>query len=338
MSETEVNERGLICPPPTPQEIQTQVKTFADFAVAALASREAEIEILAITYADVTVVDHHDEKGLKDAIEGRKKLKALRCKIENERKEFGAPVKAFTDAVNAEGKRLKTKVEASELRLADLILKAEKSRAAEEEAERVRKEKIRKDFIQGRIDELTAISAPVNMQAVEAMTDKDWKCHVAFATAEARKAEAEQKQRDADAEAFRVQKEKQLKQEREQIRKDRAELEELREKQRQEQQRVTQQSGRAMRLPEPKREAVVVDASIPRQPIPDVAFSGFAESPVATRHVDPTIDRDVKALGELLKNQSAGFMNHFNRCGWLGIVDNAIEEMQDAIQIHENEK
>ncbi len=323
-----LTDNALIHVPAEPQlPAKPDLKSLADFAVEHLKANEANIDTLIDRYHTVTVVDHHDRVSLGVAEQGRKDLKAARCKVERERKDLTKDVTAFNKAVNAEGTRLKEKVAEEEARLSKMIFKAEQAKEAEEQAERDREAEARKAWFQGRVDRLVAVGAEVDLQAVADMDDKAFELHVTFAGEVARRQRDEENRRKLQEQHEREREEQALQVERERLRVEREELERLR----------TEQAAL-----NPARDISEPAIHTPEVPLASSAFSvapgELIDAPEVERQhfdgFDEQFASDVEELSGRLRQFAASTLDDMCRPSWLRIVENGIDGIEAAMKQH----
>lgn len=148
----------------------------------AIAAIRAECESLA-------VADENDKAGAKACDDARKKVKSLRCEVENRRKELKAGALEFGRNVDTVAKRLTDMLTPIELRLEGqvaIVTEAEKRRKAEAE-------KALDDRLAKRLDALQAVKAMIPYGALRLMPEAEYAALLAEATEARDKAEAARK-------------------------------------------------------------------------------------------------------------------------------------------------
>lgn len=295
----------------------TNLKGLSEFAIEHLKRNEAKIDAAIERFSAVTVVDHLDAVGLGFANEGRKTLKAARCEVENDRKALNKDVTAFTKAVNSEAKRLKEKIAAEEDRVAELIKKAEQLKAEAEEAERQQQIAERKAFIQARVDRLTEIGAPVDLQTIANLSDDDFNLNVAFAGEQARRQRDEERRQELQRQA----EDKRLAEERERLQREREELDLLRAEQ------------AAHERPTDPVEAEQHDRNTLRDHAPPEAIDAPEAELQTFADYDAQFASDVEELGGRLRQFVASTLDDMCRPSWMPAAVNAIEELEAAIKL-----
>lgn len=154
---------------------------------------EQAIEALRAECDSLAVADENDKAGAKACDDARKKVKGLRCEVENRRKELKAGALEYGRKVDTEAKRLTDMLSPIESRLESqvaIVAEAEKRRKAE--AEKALDERMAK-----RLDALQAVKALIPYGSLRTMPEADYVALLAEATAAhdkaqaARKAEAE---------------------------------------------------------------------------------------------------------------------------------------------------
>ena len=129
-------------------------------------------------YGSLTITDVNDKKQVKAVVDAHVIVKKCRVQIDKTRKAMNAPFQARIDAHNAEGKRLKAKVEELEGKLFAEREKFEsEKRRKKEEAERLERERL-----QSRVDQLAGVGAEIKLDVLKEMSDEQFDAALAQET------------------------------------------------------------------------------------------------------------------------------------------------------------
>jgi colicin import membrane protein len=186
--------------------------------------------------------------------DSRKRVKQLRLKIENRRKELKEDSLRYGKAIDSRAKELANLIAPIEAHLEQ----QEEIHEAEKARQKAEKEAARRAVLNQRINVLTNVGAPVDVAAVEAMSDERFAELVAAETVKAQERQAQQEaeriERDrieSERQAEQQRQAAELRAERERIEIERAELRQQQE--RMESERLDREAKEARRIAEDNR-------------------------------------------------------------------------------------
>ena len=146
----------------------SRVDAAIDHAVSEIAKTDAAIEQIREEYLSLTVLGPADQAGYKSAETALKKVVRLRTTVEKTRKELKADSVRYGKAVDSEAKRIREAIEPIEEHLktqCDIV-------RLEEARQKVAAENARRDQVNEWVTELSELGWPVDLPALQRMTEQ----------------------------------------------------------------------------------------------------------------------------------------------------------------------